>query len=88
MVIKGGVRIFWNNLNGYWKSFLKNPPVKAAANDANTSRNKECNIDGQHRHLWCEIITALHSHHQYSYHHNHHHLQGLFYKKLGVLVCI
>ena len=38
-----------------------NLPVKAAANGANTSQNKKCNIDGQHRHLRYEIITALHT---------------------------
>ena len=76
MVTKGG------NWNGQ-KSFLKNLPVKAAANGANTSRSKECNIDGQHRHLRCEIITALHTHHQ-----NSNHLQRLFYNKLGIMVCV
>ena len=84
MVTKGGKKILRNNWNENRKSFLKNLPVKAAANGANASRNKECNIDGQqHRHLRCELITALHTHHQHSSH-----LQGLFYKKLWVLVCI
>ena len=54
------------------------PPCKAAANGANTPRNKECNIDGQHLNLRCKIITALHSHHQHPSH-----LQGLFHEKLG-----
>ena len=51
MVTKGGIKIFQNNWNGNRKLFLQNLPVKAAANGANTSNNKECNIDGQHRHL-------------------------------------
>ena len=51
MVTKGGIKIFRNNWNGNRKLFLKNLPLRAAANGANTSHNKECNIDGQHRHL-------------------------------------
>ena len=66
MLTKGGIKIFRNNWNGNWKSFLRKPSVKAAVNGANTSRNKEYNIDGQHRHLWCKIIIAPHSHHQHS----------------------
>ena len=78
MVTKGGREIFQNNWNGNQISSLGNPPVKTAANGANTSHNKECTIDGQDRHLQCNIISALHFHHQHSSH-----LQGLFYKKLG-----
>ena len=83
MVKKVGLKIFQNHWNGNRKSFLKNLPVKAAAaaNGANTSR-KECNIDGQHRRQRNKIITALHSHHKHL-----RHLQGLFCKKLGILVC-
>ena len=46
MVTKGGKKILRNNWNENRKSFLKNLPVKAAAaaNGANTSRNKESNI--------------------------------------------
>ena len=83
MVKKGGIEIFRNNWNRNRKSFSRNPSLKAVLNGNNTSQNKECNINGQQRHLRCKMFTAPHSHHKPSIH-----LQGLFYKKLGVLVCI